>query len=146
MNHVKLRIVALAALVASLLSCAAVLALLPKVIAAVQIAEQAINAVQTFADGKVTDQALRDKIDAAANVARAALTVATNAAKGSGELATKDVRAAFDDFATAYQALLNLAAPLGVTPQETPKMSASPGKLTVPSPAVLRAEMDPGDA
>lgn len=121
--------------------CAAVIALLPKVIAAVEIAEQAIDAVQSFADAKA-DAALREKIDAAATRARQALTAAIHAAKGSGELAEKDVRAAFDDFQAAYQALVDICAPLGVRAQDAPKLSAERGTLTVPTPAALRAEME----
>jgi hypothetical protein len=126
----------------SLTGCAAILALLPKVVAAVQIAEEAVNAIQVFADGRVMDQDLRNKIDTAANVARAALASAVSAAKGSGALAQKNVVAAFDDFGKAYQDLLDLVKLVGVDAVDAPKMTASPNHLTVPSAAALRAEMD----
>lgn len=122
--------------------CPDALALLTKVIAAVQIAEQAVSVVQIFADAHVTDPALRDKIDAQATIARAAMAAAQAAAKGGDALAQKSVTAAFNDFGTAYQTMLDLTNALGVKVQDTPKLSARPGGLTVPSVAALRAEME----
>lgn len=126
----------------ALVGCAGLLPFLTTVITAVHIAEDAVTAIQSFADAHAQEQALRDKIDAAATTARAALTVAMQAAKAGGDLARKDVAAAFDDFGKAYQALVDLVTPLGLDVSELPKLSARPGHLTVPSARALRAEME----
>jgi hypothetical protein len=121
-------------------SCAAMFAALPTIIAAAETASDVINAIDSFVQQREHDHA----IDVAITKARAALIAVRRAAAGAKDLHDGDLQAALTEFQAAYQAVLDLVAPLGIhAPPDDGRLAApSPGELIVPSAPALRLELE----
>lgn len=132
---------AIGTLVLSLMGCAAVLQLLPKVIATVTDAQMILDEIEDFVDAVFTarpDPKLQSSVDQALDRCRVALNVALRSANGAKNLNEDQVEEAFKNFQKAYRNLLVLVEPLGVVQVDSgDKLSASPNQLTVPPPLAL---------
>jgi hypothetical protein len=138
MKSLRAFVLALSLVVAAS-SCAAVVASLPKVIAVVTDASLILNQIDSFVNGVFTvkpDAELQKKYAQAMEVARKALAAANRIAAGSEHLTQQQVAEAFADFRVAYQDLLALVGPLGVSTGNGDK--AAPGMLNVPEPLALK--------
>lgn len=144
----SLRAIALSvALVVATGSCAAVVSTLPKVISIVSDAALIVDQIDSFASAifKVKPDAdLEKKVSEAIILARKALAFANRTAAGAENLSQAQLVAAFDDFRIAYQDLLALVGPLGVTTGGGAGASGSDAgtlgvaRLQVPEPLALR--------
>lgn len=139
------RSIFLVALMLAPLGCAALAALLPKVVAAVTDASLVLDAIQTFSDKRFAqnpDPDSQAKVNALIAKARAAAEAALHTARGTEALTQQDVDKAFDAFKLAYAELIAVTQPMGVrtASKETlasARMSASPGQLVVPEASAL---------
>lgn len=115
----SLRATALAlVLVFSVGSCATVASTLPKVMSVVSDAALIVEQIDSFSAAvfkAVPNADLEKKVEQAINIARKALATANRTASGAENLSQSQLAAAFDDFRIAYQNLLALVGPLGVT-------------------------------
>jgi hypothetical protein len=135
------------ALVFSVSSCAAVVASLPKVIAVVTDASLILDQINTFVNGvfAAADAAgkpetdLQKKFNEAITKARSALAAANRTAAGAENLSQSQIAEAFADFRAAYQDLLALVGPLGVSTGNGngDKAASSGPSLQVPEPLAL---------
>jgi hypothetical protein len=126
------------ALVFTVGSCAAVVASLPKVIAVVTDASLILNQIDSFVNGVFAvkpDAELQKKYAVVMAATRKALAAANRIATGSQDLTQSQINDAFAEFRAAYQDLLALVGPLGVTTGNGDK--AAPGTLQVPEPLAL---------
>jgi len=131
------------ALVFTVGSCAAVVASLPKVIAIVSDASLILDAIDGFVSNVFKakpDPELEKKVDTAIAKARLALAAANRTATGAENLSQSQLTEAFSDFRVAYQDVLALVGPLGVTTGNGPGngLKAAPGTLQVPEPLALK--------
>lgn len=119
-------------------ACAAVVASLPTIVAAVTDGLMVVDSIKQFVDTYFKVQpnaALESKVEIAITRVRQALHVALRATKGTEKLTQEQVDAAFAEFRAAYTELLVLVGPLGVTTGDT--LRATPGTLSVPEPMAL---------
>lgn len=119
-------------------ACAAVVASLPTIVAAVTDGLMVVDSIKQFVDTYFKVQpniALEGKVEIAITRVRQALHVALRATKGTEKLTQEQVDAAFAEFRAAYAELLVLVGPLGVTTGDT--LRATPGALSVPEPMAL---------
>lgn len=144
MNPIRIILLA-AALAVPVASCAAVVSALPVVIAAVQDGMLVLDAIDSFVENvfKVRpDTDLQKKIDAAIVRTRLALDTALRLSQGTEKLTQAQLDAAFNDFRIAYQDLVALVAPLGVSTGTGTTLRAMPGGgLQVPEPLALRLKV-----
>lgn len=134
-----LPVVLTVALIAPAAGCAAFVASLPVIIAAILDGAQIIDAIEHFVDAYFVahpDPIAQAKVSEAVARCRSALNIALRSAQGAQEVDEQKVDAAFNDFKAAYIALLGLCKPYGVQPAGG-KLAASPGKLEVPEPLIL---------
>jgi hypothetical protein len=125
-------------LTVSTASCAAVVSYLPTVVAVVTDAILVIDQIKVFVDGVFVMKPapeLQKKIDQAIARTKVALDAALRIANGTDRLTKEQADAAFADFKVAYQDLIALVAPLGVSTGQT--LRATPGGLQVPEPLAL---------
>jgi hypothetical protein len=134
-----LRLALLSVWMAIPVGCAAVIPVLPSVIAAVTDGIMVIDTIARFVDaylikhpGKVDETLIKGAIEKT----RATLNVALRTAQAAEMLDQAQVDAAFTDFKIAYLQLLALTAPLGV--QTGDKLMARPNTINVPEPMALR--------
>jgi hypothetical protein len=119
------------------LGCA-VVPYLPTVIAAVTDANMILDGIEKFVErffAAKPDSVLQAKVEIAVARTRGALNLALRSAQGVEKLDQAQIDAAFVDFKIAYQELLALTAPLGVS--SGPALRAVPGGLNVPEPMAL---------
>lgn len=130
----SLRVLLLAAALTTSVSCAAVVSYLPTIVAVVQDAMIVIDQIKVFVDGVhvVKPDVDLAKVYAAISRTKVALDAALRATNGVDHLTKEQADAAFTDFRVAYQDLVALVAPLGVT--TGPGLKAGPGTLQVPEP------------
>lgn len=129
------------ALVFSVSSCAAVVSTLPKVVSIVSDAALIVDAIDSFVDNVFQvkpDTELQSKVDLAIARTRLALAMANRLATGTEKITQAQLVAAFEDFRVAYQELLALVAPLGVSTSGDLALKATAGGLQVPEPMALR--------
>lgn len=127
----------------TLSSCAAVVAHLPTVVAAVTDAMLVLDSIERFVAlyfVKHPDEDKAAKVAAALVRARGALNAALRSAEGAKQLDQGQVDAAFAEFREAYQALIALVGPLGVQPGG-PALRAAPDTLIVPEPMALSLKL-----
>jgi hypothetical protein len=118
--------------------CAAVLPHLPTVIAAVTDGLMVLDAIESFIDRyfkRNLDADKEAKVRTAISKTRSALNVALRTGQGAEKLNQAQIDEAFKDFKLAYQELLALAGPIGVTSGDA--LSARPGGVVVPEPLAL---------
>lgn len=141
-----IRIILLAAALAvPVSSCAAVVSALPTVIAAVQDGMLILDAIDSFVDNvfKVRpDAELEKKVDVALARTRLALDTALRISRGTENLTQAQLDTAFNEFRIAYQDLVALVTPLGVSTGAGDTLRALPGGgLQVPEPLALRLKV-----
>ena len=140
-----IRIILLAAALAvPVASCAAIVSALPAVIAAVQDGMLVLDAIDSFVENvfKVRPNAdFEKKVDAAIARTRLALDTALRLSQGTEKLTQAQLDAAFNEFRIAYQDLVALVAPLGVTAGVGDSLRATPGGLQVPEPLAFRLKV-----
>lgn len=122
--------------------CAAVMSFLPTVIAAVSDATMILDQIQTFVTNYYRDHpdATKEKQAMLALAkARSALIGAQRAAQGAEKLDQKKIDEAFQDFKVAYQEVLAIVGPLGVTSGDG--LHATEHGLTVPTPEALNLKV-----
>lgn len=122
--------------------CAAVVSALPAVVAAVTDAALVVDSIERFVTRYFVakpDPARQKDVEAALARARAALDVALRVAQGAEKLDQQQVDAAFAEFRLAYEELLVLVKPLGVSSGEA--LRATPGGLAVPEPMALKLRL-----
>lgn len=115
---------------------------LPIIASYVTDAAMVLGTVQQFVDTYFAthpDPAKQKQVDDAIKKAKTALDAAQKALAGASELTQAQVTAAFADFVAAYNDLMALVGPLGVTVQDPAgkALKAAPGQLLVPPAAVL---------
>lgn len=127
------------ALTTSITSCAAVVSYLPTVVSVVTDALIVVDQIKTFVDGvhAVKPDVDLAKVYAAISRTKVALDAALRATNGVDKLTKEQADAAFADFRVAYQDLIALVGPLGVTTGNG--LKAAPGSLQVPTPMALGA-------
>lgn len=125
-------------LTVSTASCAAVVSYLPTVVAVVQDALIVVDQIKVFVDGvhAVKPDTDLTKVYQAIARTKTALDGALRATNGVDHLTKEQADEAFADFRVAYQDLVALVAPLGVS--TGPGLKAGPGTLQVPEPLALR--------
>lgn len=125
------------------MGCAAIASNLPTVLADVQDAGIIISSIEAFMQIFFSihpDAAKQQEVANAIQTARTALNVVLRTAQGVDGLDNKNLDQAFQDFESAYTSLLQLVAPYGVHPGNTPSMKAFPGaqpQLVVPPPTLV---------
>lgn len=123
--------------------CAAVVAALPGIIAAVVDGMQVLDAIEAFVArffASKPDAATQAKIQAALDKCRSALNVALRVAQGTDAASNAKTDAAFDEFKRAYLELLALVRPFGVQQASgalRAEVSPAGDHLTVPEPLAL---------
>lgn len=122
--------------------CAAVSNALPHVVAAVTDGIQVLDAIEHFTRtyfASKPDAAYEARVAKVIARTRSALNAALRTSEGAQKLDQQKIDAAFSDFKIAYQELLALVGPLGVTPASGGAFSASEdgAKLAVPEPVAL---------
>lgn len=133
------RSVLLAAVLSLTVSCAAVVSYLPTVVAVATDALLVVDQIKAFVDGVFVikpDPDLQKRVDQAIARTKTALDAAIRIASGADKLTKEQAAEAFADFRVAYQDLIALVAPLGVSTGET--LRATPGGLTVPTPLAIK--------
>lgn len=129
-------------LFASLLGCATLMTLLPKVIATITDAQMILDEIENFVDAFFAvqpDPPLQNKVTQALDNCRTSLNIALRTTTGAKDLTERDVEAAFKEFQKAYAELLVLVQPLGVVQGDTgDKLSIGPKQLVVPPPLALK--------
>ncbi len=123
---------------ASVPSCAAVVSALPTVRAVLVDALLILDQIDSFTDGVFAvrpNAELHAKIEIAISKTKLALATANRLASGSEKASQAQLSAAFEDFRVAYQNLIGLVGPLGVTTGDA--LRAVPGGLQVPEPLAL---------
>ena len=126
-------------------SCATIAPFLPTVIAAVTDGALVVDTIDRFVDRYFETRPnpdLQKKIDVATARVRSALDAALRIASGAQHLNQAKVDEAFAEFRLAYQDLLALVGPLGVTTSNAGQLRATPGGLMVPEPMAMRLRVD----
>ncbi|HEV3059763.1 MAG TPA: hypothetical protein VGY48_16040 [Vicinamibacterales bacterium] len=122
-------------------SCATLGVAIPIVIAAVQGADLAVNAIESFADGWFAahpNPTLQNKVSLAIQKAREALAALNALTIGVGDVDQGQLTAAFANFEQAYNDLLSLVGPIGVHAGNVSTMRAEAGSLTVPPASAFK--------
>jgi hypothetical protein len=123
-------------------ACAAVVTTLPAIIAAVVDGALVLDTIASFirryfaAHPDPSNQDKLLKVEIAIARARAALDAALRIAQGAEKLNQAKIDEAFADFRMAYQELLILVQPFGIS-SGGDKLAATPGGLKVPEPMAL---------
>lgn len=140
----KLKLLALALLLLAIpvAGCSSIFSNLPQVLAYVQDGQLVLSTIESFAASYFAvrpDADLQAKVNKAIAKAKTALDLAIRAAQGVDGLKQADVDAAFQAFRQAYQDLLSLLGPMGVSEGEGLRLSSSDlGQLlVVPKPLAL---------
>jgi len=119
-------------------SCATVVSALPAVISAVVDGALVLDTIASFIRRYFAERPNPDalaKVEIAIARARAALDAALRIAQGAQKLDQAKIDEAFADFRVAYQELLILVQPFGISSGD--KMAATPGGLQVPAPLAI---------
>jgi hypothetical protein len=119
--------------------CGAIMNALPAIVAAVSDGSMILDQIQAYLDTYFKthpDPIAEKKASFAIAKCRAALIAAQRTSAGAQKLDQQQIDAAFADFKVAYQELLAIAGPYGVT-QEGSTLKASANGLSVPPPAAL---------
>lgn len=129
-----------AAVSASSAGCAAALAALPDIIAAVVDGAGVIDLIEQLVARYFVahpDAEAQRKVDEAVQRCRLALNAALHAARGAKDVDDAAIDKAFDEFKAAYLELVRLTRPYGVRMGAGHALRAAPGELEVPEPAAL---------
>lgn len=126
--------------------CAAIMSLLPHVIAVVVEAGQILDQIEAFVKRYFMnhpDQAKEIAVAKAVAKARSALNFVMRTTEGADKLDQAKVDAAFEDFKKAYLELMALCRPFGVYPESAPLMTsnADGAVLVVPEPLALHPKV-----
>lgn len=116
------------------LGCAAILAALPTVIAAVQSAMLVLDQLEQFIDAAFRakpNPELEKQVGKSLAKTRSALLLVQHAAEGATDLHDQRLQAAFASFEAAYSELLSLVHPLGVRVAPLPLGGAADAPLQV---------------
>ena len=116
--------------------CAALMAALPDVIAAVIDGGHILDAIEAFLVGQHPSAEDQKKISEAIGKARTALNAALRTAQGTQDLSDEKIDHAFDEFKVAYMELMSLVRPYGVRMATLPsaRFATSREGLQVPEP------------
>lgn len=117
-----------------LTGCASFWSSLPTVVTVEQTAETTVASIQAFADSYFAahpDASLQAKVDEGLTKTRQALLALESATKATTDVHDSNVAAAIADVENAYEQLLAIAAPLGVTTPSSKVATAQGARLVV---------------
>lgn len=137
-------------LLAATPGCAAVLAALPTVIAAVTDAMMILDQIEVWVNAYFAahpDKEKQERVVQALGKTRNALVAANRTCSGAEKLDQAKVDDAFADFKVAYAELVALCGGLPgggfkVAKKGEPLLAATPGGLTVPEPQALTLKVE----